>query len=128
MIVKHNKTREGWTGRTLTLEKEYAVIGIIEEPYEGSVTIRNDQGTPAIYSLALFEVINNTIPPDWKIEFRGKNDFTLSPAAFKAVKKEFWSDYFESDPETKAKAAQIVDEEIKKINSFHENGNGNTVD
>lgn len=118
MIVKHNKTRDGWTGSSLILGKEYSVIEIIEHPHEVSVRIIDDQETPAIFPLALFEVTNNLIPPDWKIEFFGKNDFRISPTSFK-LKNELWEDYFEVDSETKAKAVQVVNEEIVRIESFH---------
>jgi hypothetical protein len=118
MIVKHIKHREGWTGRVLIMGKEYSVIEVIEQPYEVEVRLKDEQGTPGIFPLALFEVIDNSIPPDWKIEFFGKNDFRLSPTAFK-TKNELWEDYFEGDSETKAKAIQIVEEEIEKIDSFH---------
>ena len=94
MIVKYTKLDDN--NSSLTLGKNYIVISISIRPDEKQplITIRrNDDGTPCVFSLALFDVIDSQIPQNWEgyeLNSGFKGYYRLQPIKFHG---NFWHDY-----------------------------------
>ncbi|PIE46915.1 MAG: hypothetical protein CSA42_05775 [Gammaproteobacteria bacterium] len=95
MIVKHTKLRKP-DDKALTLGKNYIVLIVDTEPNEQYPTICvrcDDDGTPAVFSLEFFDVVDPSIPTNWgwyELDSGIKGCYRLQPDEFSG---DFWDDY-----------------------------------
>ena len=64
----------------------------------------DDEETPGLYSMELFEVVDGRIPSDWLMEYSDKGYFSMGPKTWLdearwREKYSFWEAYFDDDPE-----------------------------
>jgi hypothetical protein len=123
MIVKHVTQEPNKTGRTLILGKEYVVLSVDYYGREKTgldYRILDEQGTPALYSYRLFEVVDPALPPEWQVSIYDGELFLIEPKAFfTSTRNGFWEDYYEGDSARQMEAYKVVDTEFKKIQAFH---------
>jgi hypothetical protein len=121
MIVKHVIEATHKTGVSLILGKEYFVLSI--ESYGKdrlSYCILDEQGTPALYSYDLFDVIDPTLPEGWRVSIESSESVVIEPSGFfKENRNGFWENYFEGDSVSQSEAHEVLDAELKKIQEFH---------
>lgn len=117
MIVKYVKER-GYEGSDndplLTLGREYIVLGIdfsLEHAPE-ILIVPDCEGTPGLFSLAFFKVVDAAMPSDYHFKSYDHGLCSLYP---KELYVDFWDHYHDDEPE----AVKILDEVIKKIKAFH---------
>lgn len=114
MIVKLTKLSQNHNG-SLTLGKDYIVIAISLRPDEKypSITIRrDDDGTPCVFSLELFDMINSEIPQNWgwyELDSGFKGYYRLQPIEFNG---NFWDDYHDGNE----KADELFEKVYNSLN------------
>jgi hypothetical protein len=98
----------------LTLGHTYMVFSIDFSPNgEIKITVRaDDDGTPCLKLLQMFNIVDSRIPPDWCFSGRKGSYYYLEPKEFSG---DFWERYHDADPS----AEKIFDEVLKKLDSFH---------
>ena len=102
MIVKFTEPNHKHK-ESLTVGKMYIVITITIRPDEKhpSITVRSDDdGTPCVFSLDFFEVVDPKIPKNWgwyELNSGFKGYYRLQPTDFHG---EFWDSYHDGDEES----------------------------
>lgn len=77
----------------LTIGRVYAVIGIEANEYR----LLNDVSQPYLYPPHLFEMIDDTIPLDWEIEWGEEGEQYAYPPELNRIG--FFEDYFDGEVE-----------------------------
>jgi hypothetical protein len=120
MIVCYTRER-GYKGsgvdRSLTLGKKYIVFGIDFRPnsleYPTKLGLISDSdGTPCLFELNFFDVVNEEIPPDWVFTHLGDGYYRLCPKEFTG---DFWDRFHDAD----TLAEEEFQEVRKKLEKFY---------
>jgi len=80
----------------LTADREYFVLGVDEE----DLRVVSDDGEPILYPKYLFEILDNSLPPDWHFKEGDDGDYYLNPR--KTAAPGFYEQYFCSNGDTQA--------------------------
>ena len=121
MIAQYVKER-GYAGAGvdphLTLGKKYDVFTISffsEQGHEiNEIIVRSDQdGTPAVFPLSCFQIVDGKIPSDWTIEQHDFENYRIQPKEFNS---DFWRDFHDGEEVSQ----RIFKDACLKIKIFHE--------
>lgn len=118
MIVRYVKER-GYVGPardpSLTLGAAYIALAIEFRPTGQGHDIciqRESDGTPVLFPLALFEVVDPRIGSGWCLFDMGDSYFRLMPEEFGG---DFWDRFNDGDTE----AERIFAEVVRRLRAFH---------
>jgi len=117
MILRYERER-GYTGEgkdpSLTLGKQYFALGItFRVDNENLVSIqRESDGTPCLFRLCHFSIVDASIPKEWIIKSNNNGDYTIEPIEFNG---NFWDLYHDADQ----KAEEVFLQVIEKIKQSH---------
>ncbi len=118
MIVKFKKSKKY---RNLISNKAYIAYAIGLKSNELLVSIKDNDADLIFCPIDEFEMINQDIPPDWKITISDQGDVYLEPKEFV---ENFWDNLYSED-DSIARSALYKAE--KKINIFHRDRTGTTL-
>jgi hypothetical protein len=99
----------------LTIGEEYVVIELLSSVKKGisyRVVGDNQDGSPAVFSAAEFEIISDHVPTNWKLTIKKNGLIVNSPASWR--KPGFWEDCYDHNPvalESYKREVQIIMEE-----------------
>ena len=90
-LVKTQSNEDDYTVTSLSVGKEYTVIGIEGDDYR---IICEDDNEPYLYPPDCFEIIDSSIPDFWVTEFGEDGERYSYPPSWKKVG--FFEDYFDN--------------------------------
>jgi hypothetical protein len=83
----------------LTELRDYFVLGVDEV----SLRVVSDDGEPALYPKHLFNVLDHSLPPDWRFDDFEDGAYRVVPKL--VSRRGFYEDYFGSDGDRAAEVA-----------------------
>lgn len=107
MIVKLNHEHPSYSD--LSAEQHYFVLGIEADDYR----ILNDAGKPYLYEAHLFDVVENTEPEDWIIEFGEDGERYAYPTPLN--QPGFFEDFFDQKPEQVSIFWRVVNQRLAQV-------------
>lgn len=118
MIVRYVRER-GYKGEgkdpSVTIGRDYIALGVTfrSDNYLDEVSLRRDSdGTPVLFELKYFDIIDGRIPYDWML-MPISVGHSLEPKEFFG---DFWDLYHDGDEE----ADKLFEFVVKKTEGFHE--------
>jgi len=98
MIVQYTKQDDqNW----LRTGSNYAVQAIYFDQQQGARyrIISDDAGTPALFPVIDFTIVDGSLPASWCAHVHANGDFELSPPAW--LEQGFWVRFFDNDADAK---------------------------
>lgn len=108
MKVRYEHPKPGHDWRSLTLGKEYLVIGLNDEDYR----VVNDFNEPILYPKECFEITDSRVPEDWRRDDHADGEYRINP--IEVAKPGFYEKFFDDVPEAQEVFRRVLERERKR--------------
>ena len=103
MIMRVRARTDTQVSSWLCPGKEYVVIGLSHDHFR----VLNERGEPTLFERTQFEVLDESVPPDWVWERYADGEFYADPPGLH--ERGFWEDYFDGKEYARRRAGEYLD-------------------